>query len=81
MNLNIDKCHLLVLGFKFENFWAKTGKAKNWESKKQKLLGVEIDKTLSFDVCIASLYRKAGKKLSVLTKLSNFMSTNRSSTP
>ena len=76
MNLNIDKCHLLVSGF-----WAKTGKAKNWESKKQKLLGVEIDKTLSFDVCIASLYRKAGKKLSVLTKLSNFMCTNRSSTP
>ena len=50
---------------------------KIWESKKQKLLGVEIDRTLNFDEHIASLCRKAGKKLSVLARLSNFMCTNK----
>ena len=77
MKLNQDKCHLLVSGFKYENVWAKIGKTKIWESKKQKLLGVEIDRTLSFDEHIASLCRKAGKKLSVLARLSNFMCTNK----
>ena len=48
-----------------------------WESKKQKLLGVEIDKTLIFDEYIASSCKKAGKKLSVLARLSNFMYTKK----
>ena len=30
MNLNQDKCHLLVSGFKYENIWAKIGKTKIW---------------------------------------------------
>ena len=42
-----------------------------------KLLGVEIDRTLSFDEHIPSLCRKAGKKLSVLAILSNFMCRNK----
>ena len=43
MKLNQDKYHLLVSGFKYENVRVKIGKANIWESKKQKLLGVEID--------------------------------------
>ena len=58
---------------KYENVWAKLGKTNIWESKKQKLLGLEIDRSLSFDKHITSLYRKAGKKLSALARLSNFM--------
>ena len=77
MKLNQEKCHLLVSGFKYENVWAKIGKTKIWESKKQKLLGVEIDRTLSFVEHIASLCRKAGRKLSVLARLLNFMCTNK----
>ena len=57
--------------------WAKIGKTKIWESKKQKQLGVEIDKTSSFDEYIASICRKAGKKLSDLATPSNFMCTNK----
>ena len=55
----------------------KNWKNKNLESKKQKLLGVEIDRTSSFDGHIASLCRKAGKKLYALARLSNFMCTNK----
>ena len=29
--LNQDKCHLLVSGFKYENFWAKIRKTKIWQ--------------------------------------------------
>ena len=54
-----------------------TGKTKIWESEKQKLLGVDFDKTISFYENTASLCRKAGKKLSVLARLSNFMCTNK----
>ena len=71
MKLDQDKCHLFASGFKYQNIWAKIGKTKIWESKKQKLLGVKIFRTLSFDENIASLCRKAGKKLSVLARLSN----------
>ena len=76
VKLNRDKCHLLVSGFKYENVWANIGKTKIWESEKQKRLGVEIDRTLNFDEYIASLCKKAGNKLSVLARLSNFMCTN-----
>ena len=57
MKLNQDKCHLLVSGFKYKNVWAKIEKIKIWESQKQKLLGVETDRTLSFDEHIASYVR------------------------
>ena len=40
----------------------KIWKTKTCESKKQKLLGVEIGRTLSFDGYIASLCRKTVNK-------------------
>ena len=45
MKSNQGKFHLLILEFEYENVWAKIGKIKTWESKKQKLLGEEIDRT------------------------------------
>ena len=44
------------------------------ESNKQKLLGVVIDKNLNFDEYVFDLCNKAGRKLSVLARLSNYMS-------
>ena len=67
----------LVSGFKYENIWENIRKATIWENKKQKVLGVEIDRTLSCDEYIASLYKKTGRKVSVLARLSNFMCTNK----
>ena len=73
MKLNDDACHLLVSGHKDENVWAQIGKAKIWESKTQNLLGVEIERTLNFDEHVKSLCKKAGRKLSVLSRLSSHM--------
>ena len=74
MKLNQEKCHLLVSGHKHETVWAKIGETKIWESNKQKLLGVVIDRNLNFDECVFDLCKKAGRKLSVLARLSTYMS-------
>ena len=74
MKLNQDKCHLLVSGHKHETVWAKIGETKIWESNKQKLLGVVIDRNLNFDEYVFDLCKKAGRKLSILARLSNYMS-------
>ena len=76
MKLNQEKRHLLFYGHKHENIWARIGQTKILGSRKQKLLGVEIDSTLNFDLYVSLLCKKAGKKLSVLAQLSNFMSLN-----
>ena len=49
MKLNQDKCHLLVSGYKNENVWIHIGNEKIWESNKQKLLGLDIDRNLNFN--------------------------------
>ena len=49
IKLNQDKCHLLVFGRKHETVWAKIGETKIWESNKQKLLRVVINRNLNFD--------------------------------
>ena len=65
MKLNEDNCHLFVGEYKHESIWAKIGDARIWESNKQKLLGLRLDRTLSFDKHFSNLCKKAGKKLSV----------------
>ena len=60
-------------GYKYENVWAQIGDEIIWESNKQKLLDLQIDRNLNFNEYVSSLCKKGGKKLSVLTRLSNFM--------
>ena len=74
MKLNEEKCHLLVSGHKHENGSIKMGDEQIWESAKQKLLAIEIGRSLNFDDYVISLCKKAGRKLAVLARLSKFMS-------
>ena len=62
--------------FGIENVWPKIGKTNIWQSKKQNLLGVGSDRTLSFGEYIGSIYRKDAKKFTVLVRLSNPMCIN-----
>ena len=73
MKLNKDKSHLLVGGYKHENIWAKIGDSKIRESNKQKLLGVHINRTLSFNEHASNLCKKAGRALSVLASLPSYI--------
>ena len=49
MKLNNDKRHLLLFGYKHEVMWANITQSQIWESKKQKILGVIIDRDMTFD--------------------------------
>ena len=73
LKLNKDKSHLLVGGYKHENIWAKIGDSKIRESNKQKLLGVHINRTLSFNEHASNLCKKAGRVLSVLASLPSYI--------
>ena len=74
MKLNEDKCHLLVAGHRYESLWAKIGETRIWENKNEKLLGLTIDRNLNFDDYVNTLCKKAGRKLSALSRISNYIS-------
>ena len=77
MKLNQDKCHLLILGHKYESVWVNIGSYKISESKDQKLLGVNIDRNLKFSHYILQQRKKADRKLSALIRICKFTSLNR----
>ena len=59
---------------RYETLWANSGEARIWESKNETLLGLTIDRNLNFDDHVFTLCKKAGKKLSALSRISNYMS-------
>ena len=73
MKLNTDKCHLLISGFKHQWHWAQLGDFKIWESAKEKLLGITIDRNLNFETHINNICSKANRKLSALGRVSRLM--------
>ena len=77
MKLNDDKCHLLVFGDKTNDVSVTVGNSLIKESTEEKLLGVTIDKDLSFKNHLDSLCKKASQKLHALARISKFMDTDR----
>ena len=77
MKLNEEKCHLLIARHKHELLWANIGRVKIWKSEKQKLLRIVIDWKLRFDEYILSQSKKAGRNLSVLVRICEFMTIER----
>ena len=69
MKLNEEKCHFIISGHKYEHTYAKFGKIKIWESDQVKLLGINIDRNLKFNIHVSTLCAKAGRKLTVLNRL------------
>ena len=69
MNLNIDKCHLLVSGNQHEFMWAKVGDDIIWEQGSAKLLGIDIDNQLKFDKHVAGICTK----LTALIRMATFL--------
>ena len=74
MKLNTDKCHLLVSGNKYEHTWVKLENQMIWEEKSVKLLGINIDSQLKFDNHVLLICLKAGRKLSALTRIVQYLS-------
>ena len=59
---------------------ANIGQNKIWESRKQKLLGITIDRHLCFDEYVLNRCKKAGRKLRAVTRICTFVSLERRST-
>ena len=77
MKLNQDKCHLLISGHKHEIVWANIGNSKTWEGNQQKLLGITIDKNLSFDKYVIEKCKKASQKLNALIRICPYLTVDR----
>ena len=59
---------------------AETGEIKTWESNKQKLLGIIIDRNLNFDKPIIDMFKKTARKLFFSGRLLNDMSLEKKRT-
>ena len=73
MVLNPGKCHYLALGNRSDSDTINLNGAKLASSSYEKLLGILIDRDLSFVKHIKSLCRKAGQKLNALARISNYL--------
>ena len=60
--MNSNKCHLLVVGHKFGQIWAKFGTDLIWESHSVNLLGITIDNHVKFNKYISRSCVKANRK-------------------
>ena len=71
MVLNPGKYHYLVLANRSDSDKINLNGTKLASSSYEKLLGILIDRDLSFDKHIKSLCRKAGQELNALARISN----------
>ena len=71
MKSNGDKCHLLVTTEESVSINIDGSNVKN--KKKQKLLAIKFDSSLSFEGSITSLCKKASQKKHALARIVNYM--------
>ena len=77
MMLNQPKCHFLTSSNSPEHLWIQVGEQIIWESLKEKLLGVTIDKGLLFNHHVQLLCNKASAKLTALGRLIKIVSVKK----
>ena len=71
MKPNGDKCHLLVTTEKSVSVNIDRSNVTN--KKEQKLLGIKVDSSLSFEGRITNLFKKASQKLHEPARIVNYM--------
>ena len=78
MKLNTDKCHFMVLGKSSnQDVTVNVGSSVIGNTDDEKLLGVMIDKKLTFETHINKLCKKAGNKLFARSRMSPYMNSNK----
>ena len=73
IKLNEEKCHFMLYGEKSNDHNVNIGPALIKEHTEEKLLGVTLDKRLSFETHTQQLCIKASQKLHALARISPFM--------
>ena len=71
MKANPDKCHLLISSSDKVSICVDNYNIKS--SKCEKLFDIKIDNKLNFNTHIDEIYRKAGQKLNVLSRVTPYM--------
>ena len=66
------KCHFLTCGTS-ECLWIRVGGEKIWESQSEKLLGMIVDKNLTFDLHLRTLCKKVNQKVSALARIVTYL--------
>ena len=69
MKPNQTKCHLLAPSKTPEMLWIQVGEQIIWESQQERLLGVMVDRGLTFEKHVENLCRNAGAKVTALGRL------------
>ena len=75
MKLNREKCHFMVFGDQSNDLTLQIETIPVVESRAQKLLGITVDKKLTFKTHVESLCKKANRKLHALSRISCYLST------
>ena len=70
IKLNQDKYHLPVSRYEHDKVWTQIGDEIVWKSNKEKLLGLQIDRSLKLNEYMSLLCKYAN--ISILARLSNF---------
>ena len=71
MKANADTCHLLIT--RDTDVTDKIGEIDVKSSRKEKLLGIKIDSTFSFENHASFLCKKASQKLHAFARVLNFI--------
>ena len=74
MKSNQTKCHFLIPSSSPEFLWIQVGEQIIWESKQEILLGVNIEKNLSFYTHVKNICNKASAKVTALSRLVRIVS-------
>ena len=65
------------MGFKYDAMFANVGDALLWEENTAKLLGILIDRDLSFNDHVKMICKKASQKLAAISRLANILSKDK----
>ena len=74
MKLNQPKCHFIAPSHSPEELWIKVGQQIIWESKQERLLGLDVDKQLKFEKHVKNICQKASAKVTALSRLIRIVS-------
>ena len=77
MRLNEGKCHLMTISTSSTDTSIHVGNAQIKESSEEKLLGVTLDKHLTFNPHVSNLCKKANQKIHGLARISKYMETEK----
>ena len=80
MLLNNDKCHLFLTGQNSSFYNVTLGKELLLPTESEKLLGIYIDKSLTFEEHLSNLCDKASQKLHALSRIAYFLDSNQKRT-